>query len=90
MSVAKLDSGGTDNRWTATSAAAMGGGRIAMDVVGRGENNGSRQRNYDGCWRRDWTAVARTINAAVERHNKQSDAWTKSGRSHTMVVCDDG
>ena len=47
---AQLDSGGTDNRWTASAAAAMGGDGIAMDVVGRGEINGRRRRDYNGCW----------------------------------------
>jgi hypothetical protein len=59
---AQLDSGGTDNRWTVALVAAIGGGGIAMDVIGRGEINGRRRRNNDECWQRDWTAVARTIN----------------------------
>ena len=37
VSAAQLDSGGTDTRWTATLAAAMGGGGIAMYVVGGGQ-----------------------------------------------------
>ena len=34
---AQLDSGGTDTRWMAASAAAMGVGGIAMYVVGGGQ-----------------------------------------------------
>jgi hypothetical protein len=37
VSAAQLDSSGTDNQWTAASAAAMGGGGTAMDLVGWGK-----------------------------------------------------